>query len=150
MRARPYPAVAALSILALAGCTSGSHTASPSNTPVPSQSGSAAVPLPDPLPTDLPVGTKTLISRTSQGTQTVTLPNLGNDKTVSVKWACEGSTTLKITDAGKALVASGCTPSGTQFPIYGGDIPRSLITSTTWKIEADPSTTWRIVIYAAP
>lgn len=149
MRARLQSPVAAFLILMLAGCSNGSHTPSPSGTPLPSKSAPAVASLPNPLPADLLLGTKILFQQSGHGPQVVALPKLGNDKTISVKWACQGSDNLQITDSGKILVGSACA-DGSPPSVFGGDIPRSDITSTTWRITAGPSTTWRIVIYAEP
>jgi len=78
-------AAAAVAGLLTGGCAA--HSAAQTRVATPSTAFTAAVALPDPAPSDLPLGAKVLLERQGSGTTTVDLTNLvGSAKTVNVRW----------------------------------------------------------------
>lgn len=140
-------AVAAAIVGPLAGgCTA--HSAAATPVAAPSTATTAAVALPDPAPSDLPLGAKVLLERQGSGTTTVDLTSLvGSAKTVNVRWTCVGDGGVKITDgASKIIVGGGCASTAAGASYLGGTVPLSMVSALRWTVQADSATHWRIAI----
>jgi hypothetical protein len=147
--------VAAAISLTVGGCTANSvsnlatRTTGPSSVTVTPTTGSAG--LPDPMPGDLPVGTRILAQRQGAGTTTLDLTGLtGSAKAVNVRWTCVGDGTVKITDgASKTIVGGGCADTVAGATYLGGTVPLSIVSSLRWTLQAGPATHWRIAVTAS-
>jgi hypothetical protein len=145
-------AIAGITTVLMGGCTSSDHStasAGPSAT-MPSSTSTAPANLPNPLPSDLPLGSKILVQRTGSGSATLDLTRLiGTATSVTIRWTCLGPAGLQITDGtSKTIVGSGCATNLAGVTFDGGDIPLNLVSSRDWKLETISATTWRIVIIA--
>lgn len=142
----PLAAVTAAAIsLVLSGCTA--NSARP-QAAAPTSGSTATGGLPNPMPSDLPVGAKVLVQRQGAGTATLDLTGLvGSAKTVDVRWTCVGDDDVKIIDgASKTIVGGGCASTTAGATYLGGVVPLSIVSTLRWTLQADAATHWRIAV----
>ncbi|MGH6655289.1 MAG: hypothetical protein ACRDVE_08785 [Actinocrinis sp.] len=138
---------AAVASLLMGGCTANSpHTSAAAATPTAGSTATAG--LPDPVPSDLPVGARVLIQRQGTGTTTLDLTSLvGSAKTVNIRWTCVGHGGVKITGgASKTIVVGGCANTAAEATYLGGVVPLSIVSSLRWTLQAEAATRWRIAV----
>jgi hypothetical protein len=141
-------AATALSLVAC-GCT-----ATSADNPVAAQTtgSTAAASLPDPMPSDLPVGARILLHQQGSGTTVLDLTSLvGSAKTVNVRWTCVGDGGVNIADgASRTIVGGGCASTAAGATYLGGTVPLSVVSSLRWTLQADTATHWRISVTTVP
>ncbi|MFD7878333.1 hypothetical protein ACFV5G_30265 [Streptomyces sp. NPDC059766] len=155
---KPSLLAAALSALMLVSACSGeaqpraaaTHgaTARAGGTPSPVQTPTSPDRLPNPVQSPLPVGSKTLYTKTGHGKAGVTLPaSAGKASSITVMWTCAGSSKFDIVVAGKALAGSDC---GDGSGVFTAEIPHAHMRGLAWKFSAADSVIWRIVVTQPP
>jgi hypothetical protein len=104
--------------------------------------------LPDPVQSPLPVGSKTLYTKTGHGKGGVTLPaSAGKASSITVMWTCAGPSDFDIIATGKSLAGSQC---GDGTGVFTAEIPHAHMHELAWKFSAADSVIWRIVVTQPP
>lgn len=142
-----------LSVAALlGGCTHGqrdSSTTTPAR-PTGEESHIKAIALPNPSPSNLPVGARVLLQRSGVGPASLDLTQeVGTAEDVSIRWVCVGPGELKVERDSDVLAGGGCSSSASSATIDGATVPRKVAESFSWHIEADQSSQWRLIVTAS-
>ncbi|MGW1729329.1 hypothetical protein ACWCQK_41825 [Streptomyces sp. NPDC002306] len=104
--------------------------------------------LPNPVQSSLPVGSKTLYTKTGHGKGGVSLPaSAGKASSITVMWTCAGPSNFDIIATGKPLAGSQC---GDGTGVYTAEIPHAHMHELAWKFSAADSVVWRIVVTQPP
>jgi hypothetical protein len=116
--------------------------------PSPVQTPTSPDRLPDPVQSPLPVGSKTLYTKTGHGKGGVTLPaSAGKASSITVMWTCAGPSDFDIIATGKSLAGSQC---GDGTGVFTAEIPHAHMHELAWKFSAADSVIWRIVVTQPP
>ncbi|MFJ9963973.1 hypothetical protein [Streptomyces avermitilis] len=104
--------------------------------------------LPNPVQSSLPIGSKTLYTKTGHGKGGVTLPaSAGKASSITVTWTCAGPSNFDIIATGKPLAGSQC---GDGTGVFTAEIPHAHMHDLAWKFAAADSVIWRIVVTQPP
>lgn len=114
----------------------------------PTQTPTSPDRLPNPVQSSLPVGSKTLYTKTGHGKGGVTLPaSAGKASSITVMWTCAGPSNFDIIATGKSLAGSQC---GDGTGVFTAEIPHAHMHELAWKFSAADSVVWRIVVIQPP
>lgn len=117
-------------------------------TPSPIQTPTSPDRLPNPVQSSLPVGSKTLYTKTGHGKGGVTLPaSAGKASSITVRWTCAGPSNFDVIATGKRLAGSQC---GDGSGVFTAEIPHAKMHELAWKFSAPDSVIWRIVVIQPP
>lgn len=116
--------------------------------PSPVQTPTSPDRLPDPIRSSLPVGSKTLYTKSGHGKGGVTLPaSAGKASSITVMWTCAGPSQFGVIATGKRLARSQC---GDGTGVFTAEIPHAQMHELAWKFSAADSVIWRIVVTQPP
>jgi len=134
---------AASLVVAVASCTSHQTKPAPA-TATGNASGSIAA-LPNPSPSDLPVGTRVLFQRDGSGNSALDLTTAAQGQSsVSVDWVCVGNGDLNFVAAGKVVLGGGCAGTAADATVDEGKVPIAAAKSLSWQVQTAPSNRWRL------
>lgn len=145
------PAVGLSALALVSACSGGTHpqaTATHGATNSPMRTPTTPDRLPNPVQSQIPVGSKTLYSGSGHGAGGVTLPSsAGKASSTTVMWTCAGPSKFNITVAGQGLAGSQC---GDGTGVFTAKIPHRHMRELVWKFSAADSVIWRVVVTQPP